>query len=82
MRLAFLTAALASGFAAAGITALLIWIISVFVGSPDPWSVAPALVIVIAAAFAAATYVAERMAYRRTLARKRSAGEPWAFREN
>jgi hypothetical protein len=81
MRLAFLTGAVASGFTAAGLTALLIWVATVLAGSSDPWAIAPWLVTATAAVVAIATYVAEGIAYRRTLARKRSAGEPWAFRE-
>lgn len=81
MRLAFVTAALASGFAAAALTTLLIWVVSVIVGSPDPWSLAPFLVTLAAVAFGVATYLAERVAHRRTMARRRSTGEPWAFRE-
>jgi hypothetical protein len=43
--------------------------------------VAPALIGLVAIAFGAGTYLAERIAYRRTLARMRATGEPWAFRE-
>lgn len=81
MTLAFMTGAVASGFTAAGLTALLVWIATVLAGSPDPWSIAPWLVTSVAALVAIATYVAEGIAYRRTLAAKRSTGEPWAFRE-
>ena len=81
MTLAFVTGAVASGFTAAGLTALLIWVATVLAGSTDPWSIAPWLVTAVAAVVAVATYVAEGIAYRRTLARKRSTGEPWAFRE-
>ena len=80
MVLAFVTGAVASGFTAAGLVALLIWIATVLSGSSAPWSVAPWLVTSVAALVAIATYVAEGIAYRRTLARKRSTGEPWAFR--
>jgi len=80
MMLAFLTGAVASGFTVAGLVALLIWIATVLTGSSDPWSVAPWLVTAVAALVGIATYIAERVAYRRTLARKRSTGEPWAFR--
>ena len=41
MGLAFFTGAIASGFTAAGLTALLIWIATVLAGSSDPWSIAP-----------------------------------------
>ena len=81
MVLAFVTGAVASGFAAAGLVALLIWVATVLSGSSDPWSIAPWLVTAAAAVVAIATYVAEGIAYRRTLARKRSTGEPWAYRE-
>ena len=81
MTLAFITGAVASGFTAAGLTALLIWITTVVAGSSDPWALAPWLVTAVAAIVAIATYVAERIVYRRTLARKRSTGEPWAYRE-
>ena len=81
MTLAFLTGALASGFTAAGLTALLVWIATVLAGSSDPWGLAPWLVTVVAAIVTIGTFVAERIAYRRTLARMRSIGEPWAYRE-
>lgn len=81
MALAFLTGAVASGFTAAGLVALLIWIATVLAGSSDPWSIAPWLVTSVAALVAVSTYVAEGIAYRRTMASMRSAGEPWAFRE-
>ena len=81
MGLAFLTGAVASGFTAAGLTALLIWIATVLSGSSDPWSIAPWLVTLVATLVAIATYVAEGIVHRRTLARKRSTGEPWAYRE-
>jgi hypothetical protein len=81
MALAFLTGAVASGFTAAGLVALLIWIATVLSGSSDAWSIAPWVVTTVAALVAVATYVAEGIAYRRTMARMRSTGEPWAFRE-
>ena len=81
MALAFLTGAVASGFTAAGLTALLIWIATVLSGSSDPWSIAPWLVTLVAALVAIGTYVAEGIAHRRTLARMRSTGEPWAYRQ-
>ncbi|MGH2418458.1 MAG: hypothetical protein ACRDFY_09010 [Candidatus Limnocylindria bacterium] len=82
MTLAFVTGAVASGFTAAGLTALLIWVATVVSGSSDPWSLAPWLVTVAAAAVAIGTYVAERIVHRRTLARMRSTGEPWAYRDH
>ncbi|MCA1571545.1 MAG: hypothetical protein LC798_14735 [Chloroflexi bacterium] len=81
MVLAFLTGAVASGFTAAGLTALLIWIATLIVGSSGPWSVAPWLVSGVAALVALGTYVAEGIAHRRTLGRKRATGEPWAYRD-
>ncbi|HVM24794.1 MAG TPA: hypothetical protein VM253_05295 [Candidatus Limnocylindrales bacterium] len=81
MKLAFLTGALSAGVAAAVLATLLIWIVTVLAGSPDPWSIAPFLVALAAVAFGGATFVAERIAHRRTLARKRAKGEPWAFRD-
>jgi hypothetical protein len=82
MGLAFLTGAIASGFTAAGLTALLIWIATVLAGSSDPWSIAPWLVTAVAGLVAMATYVAEGIVHRRSLAHKRSTGEPWAYRED
>ena len=81
MTLAFATGALASGFTAAGLSTLLIWIATVVTDSSEPWRWAPAVVAVVALAFAAGTYFAEWIAYRRTLARMRSTGEPWAYRD-
>jgi hypothetical protein len=81
MTVAFLTGALASGFTAAGLSTLLIWIATVVTGSSDPWGWAPSVVALVAVAFTAATYVAERIAHRRTLATMRSTGEPWAYRD-
>lgn len=81
MKLAFLTGALSTAFAAAALTAFVIWVATVIMDSPAPWSVAPLLVGLVAVAFGLATYLAERIAHRRTLARKRATGEPWAFRE-
>ena len=81
MVLAFLTGAVASGFTAAGLSSLLIWIATVVTGSSDPWSIAPWLVTSVAALVAIATYVAEGIAYRRTISRKRATGEPWAYRQ-
>jgi hypothetical protein len=80
--LAFLTGALASGVTAAGLTTLLIWIATVLSGSSEPWSIAPGIVAVASAAVAIATYLAERVVYRRTLARWSRIGEPWAFRSD
>lgn len=82
MALAFVVGAVASGFAAAGLTALLIWVITVLTRSADPWAIAPWLIVVVAGAVAVATYVAEGIAHRRSLARMHAAGEPWAYRSD
>lgn len=81
MTLAFLTGALASGFTAAGLATLGVWIATVFTGSSEPWSWAPWVVALVAIAFATGTYFAEWITHRRSLARMRSTGEPWAYRE-
>jgi uncharacterized membrane-anchored protein len=80
VRLAFATGALASGLVAGGITGLLVWIVTLVTGSADPWSVAPILVATAAAVIGGATYLAERIVYRRSMDRQRSMGEPWAYR--
>lgn len=81
MVLAFLTGAVASGFAAAGLTTFAVWIATVVSGSADPWSIAPWLVALVAAVVAVATYLAEGIVHRRSLSRMRSTGEPWAYRD-
>lgn len=81
MTVAYAIGALASGFVAAGFTALVVWIVTIVSGSPDPWTVAPWLVGGVALIVAFATYVAEGAAYRRTLSRMRATGEPWAYRD-
>jgi hypothetical protein len=81
MNLAFVTGALAAGFTGAALTTLVIWIMTVVSGSTEPWRSAPLIVSVAAGALAIATYAAERYVYRRTQERKRSTGEPWAYRE-
>ena len=81
MKLAFFTGAVASGFAAAGLTALIVWIVTVVTGSSDPWSIAPALVAGVSAIIGVLTYLAERFIHQRTLEWKRATGEPWAYRD-
>lgn len=81
MRLAFLTGALASAIGAATLALLVVWVATVLIGSSAPWSLAPWLVAGIVVLVGAGTYVAEREAHRRTMARRRSLGEPWAFRD-
>jgi hypothetical protein len=81
MAFAFLVGAVASGFSAAGLTTLLIWIATVVASSSEPWAIAPFLVSVVAALVAVGTYLAEGIAHRRTLSRMRSTGEPWAYRD-
>lgn len=78
--MAFATGAIASAFVGGGLSALLVWIVTVLSGSSEPWSIAPALVALVAAVIAIATYLAERVVYRRTMARMRAQGEPWAYR--
>lgn len=80
MRLAFVTGALAAGLAAAALVAVAVWVWTLVTGSDDAWQVAPWLLLGAAALVAAATYLAERVTYRRTMARMRAYGEPWAFR--
>jgi len=82
MILAFVVGAAASGFAAAGLTAVLVWSGTVVSGSADSWAIAPWLIAGVALLVAVATYVAEGIAYRRSLARARSDGEPWAYRSD
>ena len=82
MSLAFLTGALSAGVAAAVLAVLGLWVVSVLVGSPAPWTLAPWLVTIAAVGFGGATFFAERVAHRRSLARMRAAGEPWAFRDD
>ena len=81
MKLAFATGALASGLVGGGLTVLLIWLATVVTGSSDPWSVAPILVTAAGAVVGGATYLAERIVYRRSMERQRAVGEPWAYRE-
>lgn len=82
MKLAFATGALASGLVGGGLTALLIWVATVVTGSSDAWSIAPVLVAAAAALVGGATYLAERIVYRRSTERQRAIGEPWAYRED
>ena len=82
MTLAFATGAIASGFTGAGLVTLLIWIATVVSGSGEAWSIAPWLVSLAAALVGAGTYLAERIVYRRSLARMRATGEPWAYRSS
>lgn len=80
MTLAFATGALASGMVGGGLASLIIWLATVVTGSPDAWSVAPVTVVAVAALVAGSTYLAERIVYRRSIQRRRSMGEPWAYR--
>lgn len=80
MKLAFATGALASGLVGGGLTAAVVWIVTVITGSSDPWSAAPVVVTAVAALVGGATYLAERIVYRRSLEQQRSMGEPWAYR--
>ena len=82
MRLAFGTGALAGGVAAIALVAVGTWIVTVATGSADAWAVAPWVMLGAAVLIAAGTYLAERISYRRTMARMRAMGEPWAYRED
>jgi hypothetical protein len=81
MTLAFLTGALASAVAGAGLTTLVVWIATLVSGSTDPWAAAPWVVTVAALVIGAATFVSEQYLHERAQARKRATGEPWAYRE-
>ena len=81
MTMAFVTGAIASGLAAAGVTALGIWIATVVTGSSDPWALGPWLIPVVTFVIGVATFVAERYLHALTDARKRTTGEPWAYRD-
>ena len=82
MKLAFGTGALAGGVAAVALVALGTWIVTMVTGSTDAWTLAPWLMVGAAVLIAAGTYLAERITYRRTMARMRAMGEPWAYRED
>jgi hypothetical protein len=82
MRLAFVTGALAGGLAAVALVAFAVWVVTIVSGSSAAWAAAPWLMIGAAALIAAGTYLAERITYRRTMARMRAVGEPWAYRED
>jgi hypothetical protein len=81
VRLAFLTGALAAGFAVGGLVALVLWLITLVGASTDAWAVAVWLIPGMAAVASVATYLAEVLVDRRTDSRKRATGEPWAYRE-
>jgi hypothetical protein len=81
VRLAFGTGALATGVAAAVVTGLLIWVAGLLLGWPDPWGPGIWIVGLAGIGGAVAAYLAEWIAYRRTLAEMRSIGEPWAYRD-
>ena len=81
MTAAFATGALASALAAAGLTALIVWVTTVVTGSSDPWSVGPWLTPGAAVVVGAATFVAERYLHDRADTDKRATGEPWAYRD-
>jgi hypothetical protein len=81
VRVAFATGAIASALVGAGLAALVIWIVTAVTGSTDAWGTAPAVVTAAAAVIGGATYLAERIVYRRSMERQRSMGEPWAYRE-
>lgn len=82
MLLAFLSAALAAGFTAAGLATLALWVVSLLSGDSTAWGVAPWVVAAAGLGVTLLTLVAEGVAHRRMQARMRSraAGEPWAYR--
>ena len=80
MALAFLTGALAAGLAASGLTALVVWVITVVSGASELWGVGGWAIAALGLLVAGLTYVAERIARERTYARQRASGEPWAYR--
>ncbi len=82
MKLAFGTGALASGATAAILTGFVIWVVSLLLGWSDPWRGGAALVLIAGVVVALGAYLAEWIAYRRTLTEMRSTGEPWAYRDN
>ena len=82
MRAAFATGALAAGLAVAGLSALVIWLITLISASTDAWTAAIWLIPTLAAVAMVATYVAEVLVERGTASRKRATGEPWAYRED
>ncbi len=82
MRLAFLTGALGAGLAVAGLTAFVLWVVTLITGSSSAWTVAIWLIPGIAGLATVATYVAEVIVERGTQSRKRSTGEPWAYRDD
>ena len=82
MRLAFATGALSAAIVAALLVAVAIWIVTVIAGASGAWAWAPPIIAGLAALFGVATYVAERAVHRRDMARLRSIGEPWAFRDD
>ncbi|HEX2884104.1 MAG TPA: hypothetical protein VHQ42_05965 [Candidatus Limnocylindria bacterium] len=81
MRMAFGTGALATGVAAVVVSGLLVWVAGLLLGWSDPWPAGIWVVGLAGIGAAVAAYVAEWIAYRRTLTRMRSIGEPWAYRE-
>lgn len=80
MRLAFATGALSAAIVVAVLVSVVIWIVTVIVGASGAWAWAPPIIAGLAALFGMATYLAERAVHRRTMARMRATGEPWAFR--
>lgn len=82
MRLAYLTGGLAAGVAVAALSTVVVWAVTVLSGSSEPWAVAVWLVPLLAGLAVVATYAAEAAVDRATQARKRSTGEPWAYRED
>lgn len=82
MKLAFATGAMSAAVAAAVLVALVIWVVTLITGATGLWASAPPAMAIGAAVFGGATYLAERLVHRRTTARMRATGEPWAFRDD
>jgi hypothetical protein len=81
MRLAFLTGALAAGLAVAGLSALVVWLVTLVSASSAAWSAAIWLIPGLAGLATITAYIAEVFVDRGTQSRKRATGEPWAYRE-
>lgn len=76
MRAAFVTGALAGGFAVAVLATAAIWVVTLASGSTAPWASAAWIVPLVGVVGAAATYAGEVIVHRLTQDRKRETGEP------
>lgn len=80
MRLGFLTAAIAAGLAGAVIAWIVTWLVALLAGDPLGLVGSVTMIVLAALLVASATFLAEEVALRRTYARMRGTGEPWAYR--